>query len=129
MDDLREVIARQEHAKELREINRYDWEYWPETRIREVIEANWPYEKDRFLAKADAALAAIKAAGFVVVPAEPTAEMEDAGIAAVHIEDGFTPEQAANFAKADHHLDCISGARLEVRACYRAMIEASNAPT
>lgn len=110
MDDLREVIARQEHAKELREINRYDWEYWPETRIREAIEANWPYEKGRFLAKADAALAAIKQAGFVVVPAEPTEAMTTAGFETLLCNSKPSWADAA----AD---------------AYRAMIEASNAPT
>ena len=82
MDDLREVIARA---------------------IGPCLDR--AHNEDQL---ADAALAAIKVAGFVVVPAEPTAEMLVAG--------------AKDF-KGD--LVTTRGAS----AIYRAMIEASNAPT
>ena len=60
--------------------------------------------------RADAALAAIKKAGFVVVPAEPTEAMVNAVCAGSwgSMEDDLRRAKAAN---------------------YRAMIEAANAPT
>ena len=85
MDDLREVIA------------------------RAIATAN-KTAVDPFAAEADAALAAIKQAGFAVVPAEPSEAMLFAG------------ETGLSEAGVD---DPNTGDAL---MCYRAMIEASNAP-
>ncbi len=88
MDDLREVIA------------------------RGISEAKGG-EAYPFLAKADAALAAIKQAGFVVVPAEPTEAMVEAYYELCDLGGDLTaPDEGC-----------------KVRRAYRAMIEASNAPT
>ena len=81
MDDLREVIA---------------------TWIGDQIE---DFDRARDKRCADAALAAIKQAGLVVVPAEPTEAMISAGLPIADLDSGH-PEDI-----------------------YRAMIEASNAPT
>ena len=83
MDDLRGVIA---------------------TWIGDQID---DFDRARDKRCADAALAAIKQAGFVVVHAEPTEAMIRAGDAA----------------------DPTNPLRDETDAIYRAMIEASNAPT
>lgn len=80
MDDLREVIARA---------------------LSEAGGAcNWPHAE----ICTDAALAAIKQAGFVVVPAEPTEAMLEAGDAAFYDDGGSE----------------------SLSRTYRAMIEASN---
>lgn len=98
MDDLREVIARA-----------IDPEAWDEEIIKD---ADYPIARkrvaesqERAFRGADAALAAIKQAGFVVVPApwNVTEAMIDAGIQAMESEDA--PAMV-----------------------YSAMIEASNAP-
>jgi hypothetical protein len=88
MDDLREVIA------------------------RAVWDSGPPMDGDEGTKIADAALAAIKAAGFVVMPAEPTPGMLEAGRYAICGE-------------PDTHADTTEASE----DCYRAMIEASNAPT
>lgn len=87
MDDLREVIARV---------------------IGPCLER--AHNEDQL---ADAALAAIKAAGFVVVPREATNEM----LEAAGTMDGYDSEDRHHLADEDH------------KRWYRAMIEASNAPT
>tara|TARA_R100000093_G_scaffold41509_2_gene21668 strand:+ start:2306 stop:2593 length:288 start_codon:yes stop_codon:yes gene_type:complete len=95
MYDLREVIAR--GFMEAMNQSPLTDEEWA------GITAN---QEDRYttLGWADAALAAIKQAGFVVVPAEPTPDQIEAGYTAMR--HGSSPT-----------------------TMYRAMIEASNAPT
>lgn len=61
----------------------------------------------------DVALAAIKQAGFVVVPREATNEM----LEAAGTMEGYDSEDRHHLADEDH------------KRWYRAMIEASNAPT
>tara|TARA_R100001132_G_C3272385_1_gene94382 strand:- start:224 stop:682 length:459 start_codon:yes stop_codon:yes gene_type:complete len=92
MDDLREVIARG---------------------IASIDPAN-PYKgalDKTTLRDADAALAAIKQAGFVVVPAHASPKMAEAGL--------FANENAL----------LMSAGAGDMMNAYRAMIEASNEPT
>ena len=98
MDDLREVIARAVLHK--RELDAARIEARKDDCARSGCQ--W-YDT---LEEADAALAAIKAAGCVVVPAEPTEAMVEA---------------FGNATGFDFHNSIADG--------YRAMIEASNAPT
>jgi len=94
MDDLREVIA----LALLNDDRKAGG--WPEVKSRETIPNSEGYPRN-----ADAALAAIKQAGFVVVPAEPTEAMISAGLPIADLDSGH-PEDI-----------------------YRAMLEVSNAPT
>tara|TARA_Y100000296_G_scaffold61326_1_gene71113 strand:- start:244 stop:600 length:357 start_codon:yes stop_codon:yes gene_type:complete len=96
MDDLREVIA----LALLNDDRKAGG--WPEVKSRETIPNSEGYPRN-----ADAALAAIKQAGFVVVRAVPTEAMVEAGDAAFYDDDGSE----------------------SLARTYRAMIEASNAPT
>lgn len=121
MDDLREVIARavQEAVEAMpygngfnteEDVGEGEWRERPTT-LREFFDDTWQSSHgDELFANAssaatDAALAAIKQAGFVVVPAEPTARMCMAGANERDNGDGGLH-----------------------RRKYRAMIEASNAP-
>lgn len=99
MDDLREVIAEAIHGRE---------EYWEATNAE---------EQGMYREQADAALAAIKQAGFVVVPAEPTPGMLEAACAP-------KIELSVNGYCNSGNLYPDSAA-----VAYRAMIEAANAPT
>jgi len=97
MDDLREVIARA--------IAKAD---------RVEICSDASYRHSAYGGKADAALAAIKQAGFVVVPAEPTEAMVDAGARVTWWgSDGETEWEES----------VPTGVEGQI---YRAMIEASN---
>lgn len=98
MDDLREVIARAFWGATSDQYNTFG-----------TLDED---EKDELFRAADAALAAIKAAGCVVVPAEPTERMVRQGADAIDGADaGMLPQET------------------QAEDCYRAMIEASNAPT
>lgn len=94
MDDLREVIA----LALLNDDRKAGG--WPEVKSRETIPNSEGYPRN-----ADAALAAIKEAGFVVVPAEPTEAMVDA-------------------AAKDFRGDLVTARGAS--GIYRAMIEAAN---
>ncbi len=98
MDDLREVIA----LALLNDDRKAGG--WPEVKSRETIPNSEGYPRN-----ADAALAAIKQAGFVVRPAEPTGTMKRAGRYAI----GAEPDSPADSEGAAEN-------------CYRAMIEAAN---
>ena len=95
MDDLREVIAGAiAESDRNKESGVRMADLWGNESYRRTVTKH-----------ADAALAAIKQAGFVVVPAEPTEAMISAGLPIADLDSGH-PEDI-----------------------YRAMIEASNAPT
>ena len=145
MDDLREVMA--EAALNAYDLEKSAWMITPIGDHQEVMTryepagvarfyetppaAQQPFERHvraKGMAKidvhemcmgeaADAALAAIKQAGFVVVPAEPSEAMAEAGGA----------EEATGY--YDTRAESCTVGWEAARDVYRAMIEASNAPT
>jgi hypothetical protein len=127
MDDLREVIARavQEAVEAMpygngfnteEDVGEGEWRERPTT-LRGFFDDTWQSSHgDELFANAssaatDAALAAIKQAGSVVVPAHASPKMAEAGL--------FANENAL----------LMSAGAGDMMNAYRAMIEASNAPT